>query len=151
MADIKEISQKGTDAFNAHDANALSELDAEDIVATMPGSPGRRTLKGREASREYNQSWFDAFPDARITVVHQTIGEDSVATEAIFEGTNTGTFKTPMGDIPATGKSANGQYCLVGQVKDGKFVSTNLYFDMAQLMVDLGLMPAPARRRRRHR
>ncbi|MFY9615428.1 MAG: ester cyclase [Candidatus Dormiibacterota bacterium] len=144
MANLKELSQKGTDAFNAHDADALAELGAEDIVATMPGSPERRTLRGREESREYNQSWFDAFPDARITVVRETIGEESVATEAIFEGTNTGTFKTPMGDIPATGKSVKGQYCLVVVVKDGKFSSTSLYFDMAQLMGDLGLMPAPA-------
>jgi steroid delta-isomerase-like uncharacterized protein len=144
MANLKEMSQKGTDAFNAHDADAIAEQQAEDIVATMPGSPERRTLRGREESREYSQSWFDAFPDAKVTVLRQIVGEDSVATEAIFEGTNTGTFRTPMGDIPATGKAIKGQYCLVAVEKDGKFIATNLYFDMAQLMVDLGLAPAPA-------
>jgi ketosteroid isomerase-like protein len=144
MADLKELADKGIAAFNAHDAAALVDLDSEDVVFTAPGLSGRVEIRGRDANREYNQVWFDAFPDAKTTIVNECIAEDCIVQEVMFEGTHTGIFKTPMGDIEPTGKSTKGQYCLVSRVRDGKFISGSLYFDQAQLMVDLGLMPAPA-------
>src|SRR5438876_4755003 len=111
MADLKEIADKGNAAFNAHDAAAIVELEADDVVLSNPGPTGRVELRGKEASRQYNQGWFDAFPDAKIEILNEFISDDCICTEGIFEGTNTRTFKTAMGDIPATGKVSKGEYC----------------------------------------
>src|SRR5438270_10729294 len=101
MADLKELSDKGNALFNAHDAAGLAELDSDSVVFTSPGPTARVELRGKDASREYNQNWFDAFPDAKVEIVNQCISDDCICNEGIFSGTHTGTFKTSMGDIPA--------------------------------------------------
>jgi ketosteroid isomerase-like protein len=144
MADLKEIAERGVAAFNAHDTAALAELDDPGVVYTVPGPTGRETLTGREAGRSYNQNWFDAFPDAKITPVTTVISDDAIAQEGKFHGTNTGAWKTGVGDMPATGKTLDGTYCQVFHVRDGLIISGNLYFDQVEVMTQLGLMPAPA-------
>ena len=144
MADLKQISDRGTAAFNAHDAAALVALEDPSVTNSVPGPTGRRELSGREASRQYNQSWFDAFPDAKITVINEVIAGDYLVQEGTFNGTNTGVWKSDVGDMPATGKTLSGTYCQVSKVKDDLIVSSNLYFDQVEVMSQLGLMPAPA-------
>ena len=144
MADLKEIAERGDAAFNAHDADALAALDDPDVVYTAPGPAGRTEYKGREAGRAYYENWFEAFPDAKVTITTQVFGDDCIVEEGKFEGTNTGTWKSEAGDMPATGKTVNGSYCLVEKVRDGLIISGNLYFDQVELMSQLGLMPAPA-------
>ncbi len=144
MADLKEIAERGTAAFNAHDAEALATLDDPNVVYSAPGPTGRAEYRGRDAGRDYNQNWFDAFPDAKITIATEVLADNCIVQEGTFQGTNTGAWKTEAGDMPATGKTVNGAYCLVSKVKDGLIVSGNLYFDQVELMSQLGLMPAPA-------
>jgi predicted ester cyclase len=144
LADLKELSQRTVDAYNAHDANALAALDHPDTVATSPSPTGRTERRGRQASKEYNQSWFEAFPDAKIRINNEVISGDSIVQEGTFQGTNTGPWKSEAGDMPATGKIVKGEFCLVAKVRDGLIVSSNLYFDQVQLLTQLGVMPAPA-------
>jgi predicted ester cyclase len=147
MADLKELSQRSVEAYNAHDASKLATLDHQDVVTTAPGPKGRTELRGRKAGQDYNQSWFTAFPDAKITIINEVIASDTFVQEGIFKGTNTGEWKSEAGDMPATGKTVNGQFCLVAKVRDGLIVSGNLYFDQVDLMTQLGLMPVPAEAR----
>jgi predicted ester cyclase len=147
MADLKELSQKTVKAYNAHDASALAEFDHPDVVATAPSPTGRTELRGRKAGQEYNQNWFIGFPDAKITIINEVISADSFVQEGIFQGTNTGEWRSEAGVMPATGKTLKGEFCLVAKVRDGLIVQGNLYFDQVQVLTQLGLMPAPAEAR----
>jgi ketosteroid isomerase-like protein len=149
MADLKQIAQENINAFNAHDANAVAALDHPDVVSTVPGPTGRTELRGREAAKGYNQSWFNAFPDARVRSTNDVISGDYIVQEGTFEGTNTGPWRSEAGDMPATGRTLKGQFCQVIRTKDGQIVSSNLYFDQVQVLTQLGLMPAPAEAARR--
>lgn len=144
MADLKEIADRAIAAFNAHDADALAALDDPNVVTTVPGPTGRTELRGHDANRDYNQNWFDAFPDAKVTIVTEVISGDIIVQEGKFQGTNTGAWKTEAGDMPATGKTLNGSYCQVVKIQGGLAISTNLYFDQLEVMAQLGLMPEPA-------
>jgi predicted ester cyclase len=144
MSDLKEFSARGNAAFNAHDASALAELDDPNVVTSIPSPTGRSELRGRDAAKQYNQSWFTAFPDAKTTVTNAVIGGDSIVQEGIFEGTNSGTWKSEAGEMPATGKTIKGHYCLVTRVRNDQIVTSTLYFDQVELMTQLGLMPEPA-------
>jgi predicted ester cyclase len=144
MPDLKEISARSHAAFNAHDADALGELDDPNVVLSAPSPTGRTELRGRDAVKQYNQSWFTAFPDAKTTITNEVISQDYIVQEATFEGTNTGSWKSEATDMPATGKTVNGHYCLVTKVRNEQIVSSNLYFDQVELMTQLGLMPSPA-------
>jgi predicted ester cyclase len=147
MADLREISQRATAAYNAHDAKALADLDDANVVNTAPGPSGRVELRGKAAGQEYNQNWFNAFPDARISITNEVIAGDYIVQEGVFEGTNTGTWNSGAGDMPATGKPLKGPFCLVAKVKDGLFVSGNLYFDQLDVMTQMGIVPAAAEAR----
>jgi predicted ester cyclase len=144
MSDLKNLSARANEAFNAHDADALVALDDPNVVFTYPSPSGRAEKRGREADREYNQAWFTAFPDAKVTITNEVVDGNSIVQEGDFQGTNTGAWKSEAGEMPATGKSVNGHYCLVMKAANDQIISSHLYFDQVELLTQLGLMPAQA-------
>jgi SnoaL-like polyketide cyclase len=77
-------------------------------------------IRTREAATEYVQAWFTAFPDMRVRRTNRVIGEDSVAGEIEFTGTNTGPLSMGGRQLPPTGKSVVGIGAYFVKVKDGK-------------------------------
>ena len=139
--DAKQLAQRATDAFNAHDVAAIRDLTADDCTFW---SAGGTTARGREECVAANAMWFEACSDAKVTVGKLVVDGNTFAEEGIFEGTHDGVLKTPMGDIPATGKRISGEYVSVSTVSGDKFTSQKLYFDRMQLAEQLGLIPTAA-------
>ena len=141
MPSTRELFDKATGAFNSHDRDAMAALTADDAVSFGPG--GMRA-EGKAGVLDFNFTWLDAFPDAHVEIDRTYIDGDVAIEEGVFTGTHTGVFRTPMGDIPATGKSVRGEYIGVNEFRDGKLVRQLLLFDRLQLMEQLGLVPATA-------
>jgi steroid delta-isomerase-like uncharacterized protein len=141
MGSLREIFERGNRAFNEHDIDGLMELYAAD--ATFRG-PGGMEVTGGDGIRQFTSGWFQGFPDCRIRTTRVLETEDSIIQEGVFIGTQTGTFPTPMGDIPPTNKPVEGRFIDVYVIRNGKIVEDNLYFDRMDLMEQLGLMPTPA-------
>lgn len=141
MGETKALIEKSVDAWNMHDKARWTRDVADDCEFKTPGGI---TGTGRELRDVLFSMWTDAFPNNRITPVK--IGEDDEygILEAVFEGTHTGTLNTPSGPIPATGKKVSVPFVTTSKIKDGRYRSFHLYFDQVELMVQLGLMPAPA-------
>jgi steroid delta-isomerase-like uncharacterized protein len=137
--DVRELAERATQAFNAHDSAALRDLTAEDCTFW---SPGGVTATGREAVVEANAMWFRACSDARVTVTKLVVEGDTMAEEGVFEGTHDGVLKTPMGDVPATGRKMHGEYVNIATIRDGKMATQKLYLDRMQIAEQLGLLPA---------
>jgi predicted ester cyclase len=136
----RAVVERGLKAFNAHDMEALARDSAPDIESTAPGDV---KLKGPQQVKEYNQNFVNAFPDARIEATNIFTQGNHVTVEGVFSGTHNGTFKTPMGDIPATGRKVKGEFIQVFEIDRGLVKRDNLMFDQVQLMTQLGLAPAP--------
>jgi predicted ester cyclase len=128
-------------AINEHDAEASAREATTDSVLVAPGD---MTLKGPQAIKEYNKNWITAFPDAKIDVKTIFAMGNQVAIDAVFSGTHDGTLKTPMGDVPATGRKVNGEFIEVLEVDRGLIKHAHLMFDQVQLMTQLGMAPTPA-------
>jgi ketosteroid isomerase-like protein len=62
-------------------------------------------------------------------------------TEGTLAGTPTGTFRSPQGDIPATGNRIQLRYASVRHIRDGKVASEHLYFDQLEFLQQLGALP----------
>lgn len=131
MEDFREFGASRHTDFGAHDADVLAALSHPDMITVRP-HVGRHKEAGLEAERECNHSWFEGFPDGRITASSEVTTGEYTVQEGTFEGTNTGTFKTEAGNIPATGRSLKGRYSQVSRVVNGVLVSTNLYFDKVE-------------------
>ncbi|MGH7765194.1 MAG: ester cyclase [Candidatus Dormibacteraceae bacterium] len=140
LAETKAVVERGFKAFNAHDMEALARDAAPDIEATFTGED--KPLKGPQAVKAYNQHWIDAFPDARVEAKSTYVQDSTVIVEGVFTGTHDGTLKTPMGDIPATGRKVRGEFIQVYTVDRGLIKQQRLLFDRVDLMTQLGMAPA---------
>ena len=99
---VREVFDKATEAFNAHDLEGFGQMIAEDVVLTAPGGV---VSQGRAACVAFSGVYFEAFPDARVDVHRLVVTEDTAVEEGTFSGTHSGVFRTPMGDIPPTGRT----------------------------------------------
>jgi predicted ester cyclase len=137
--EAKAVVERGIKAFNAHDLEAVARDAAPDIEGTAPGDV---KLKGPQAVKEYNQTFITAFPDARTDAKNIFVQGKHVIVEGVFTGTHNGTLKTPMGDVPATGRKVKGEFVQIFEVDRGLVKRASLLFDQVQLMTQLGLAPA---------
>ena len=77
----------------------------------------------------------------RDRATNRVVGEDSVAAELEFTGTNTGPLLMGGVELPPTGKSVVGRGSYFARVKDGKVTEFSAHPDAAGLMMQLGLLP----------
>jgi len=139
--DPASVARQLYENWNGRDFDASAALTADDCEVVIAGSGER--FHGPDGAREYGRRWADAFPDGRITIDNVIAAGDQVAVQFSGTGTHTGTLRTPMGDIPATGRHVDVHLCDVHRIADGKIRSTTSYFDAAAMMAQLGLLPEP--------
>ena len=126
-------------AWDDHKPEAFVDLFADEFVwrdLTVP-----EPMRTSDEAVAYMQSWFTAFPDMRVRTTNRVIGQDSIAAEIEFTGTNTGPLAMGGMQIPATGKSVVGHGAYFVRVAGGKVVEFSSHPDAAGMMAQLGLMP----------
>ncbi len=141
MANPKEIVERGTKLFNAHDVNGLVDLYAPN--AQMNASGGM-VATGRDEIKKFQQSWIQGFPDAKVRSERLIVSGSTVIDEGVFTGTHTGAFPTPMGEIPPTGRRVEGPYVNIYDFEGDRVIRDRLIFDRLELLEKLGLAPVPA-------
>jgi steroid delta-isomerase-like uncharacterized protein len=136
MADATAIAREFMDAWNRRDWDKYRSLIGAGYSYT--GGDGQRQ-DGAEAGMGVAQMFASAFPDGKIDIQRIHAAGDTVVVEFVGRGTHKGDL---MGIAP-TGKSINIPVCNVMEIRDGKVVSEREYMDMAHMMQQLGVMPAP--------
>ena len=137
--DVKTLDQRFVDEIiNGRNLDtALTELVADDFVEENP-LPGQGP--GRAGLADVLGGMFAAFPDLHWTV-HRLIAEgDQVASFCTWTGTHGGEF---MG-IPATGRSVTVEAWTMDRFRRGQLVRSRIIMDVAGLLIQLGVLPAPA-------
>lgn len=141
MAGARELIQGTHDTWNRRDLQAYRELAGATMEMTVPGgSPGT----GPDGLEQLYTVWNDAFPDNAAEILTILAESDTAALEGRLTGTHTGTMRAPSGDIPPTGRRVTVTYALVVRAAGGRLVSYHLYFDPAELLTQLGVMPSAA-------
>ena len=137
----RELLERYVELYNAGDLDACMELYAEEAVQRMHDG----VFEGVAAIRARLARDLDAFPDAEYVVESFVEDGDRFADEWTFTGTNTGPFRLPDGtEVPATGKPVEIQGMELVEVRDGKIVVDNLYYDFTAAVAQLGLVPEGA-------
>lgn len=135
------LLERYVELYNAGDLEACMELYAEDAVQWMHDG----LFEGVDAIRERLARDLTAFPDARYVVESFVEDGDTFADEWTFTGTNTGPFRLPDGsEVPATGRPVEIKGMELVEVRDGKIVVDNLYYDFMAAVSQLGLVPEGA-------
>jgi steroid delta-isomerase-like uncharacterized protein len=126
------------EVINAQDLGAaLTELVTEDFVEQNP-LPGQGP--GRTGLADVLAGMFAAFPDLRWTPQQMIAEDDVVMTFSIWTGTHNGAF---LG-IPATGRRVTVEAWTIDRFRDGQLVESRILMDVAGLLMQLGVIPAPA-------
>ena len=139
MTDAVEVVRRYDAAFDAQDTEARFANQTPDIEVVLPGG---MTLRGPAQVAEVVQAFWDALPDGKLTHENDIAEGDVVVTEGTLTGTHRGTFRTPQGEIPASGNRVTLRYASVRWVRDGKVASEHLYFDQLEFLQQLGALPA---------
>jgi steroid delta-isomerase-like uncharacterized protein len=137
--DTRSLIERNVELWNARDRDgwlALADLHRMELEA-----PGGLRLLGRDAAEAIWATWNDAFPDNRLEVVSIHADDRGGVHEGRFIGTHNGTLRGPAGEIPATGRSVDARFCGVYEFDEGKITSFHLYFDQADMMMQLGMTP----------
>lgn len=125
-------------AYNDREFDRAADRVTDDFAFTMV--PTGQTLNGPDGMRQFLQTWATGFPESSVEITNIVVGETHAAVEYTGQGVHSGPLQTPAGEIPATGKSAQVQFCDVFAIRDGKLSEGRTYFDMATLMRQLGLL-----------
>jgi predicted ester cyclase len=136
--ELELLDNQGIEAWDSHDAEAFVGMLADDFVLrdwTVP-----EPISDLAGVRAFS-AWMTAFPDMRVTRHNRVVGDDPVAAEIEFTGTNTGPMVMGGMEMPPTGKSVVGRGTYIARVKDGKVVEFSSQPDAAGIMMQLGLLP----------
>lgn len=139
--DLERVDDLGTEAWNNHQPETFAGLFADEFVARDLMVP--EPIRTREGAAAYMQSLLTAYPDMHVRLTNRVIGEDAVAGEVEFTGTNTGPMTMGGVEIPPTNKSVVGPIAYFIKVKGGRVVEYSSYPDTVGMMMQLGLMPQP--------
>ncbi len=136
MGYAKDLVDRSTKAWNAHDFGEWSATFTEDAQLAGPGGLSGR---GRDTQQTFYSIWQDGFPDNQVSNIR--IGEDgdTAVLEAVFEGTHTGVLKAPSGEIPPTGQRVSIPFVVTYTCADGLLTGFRLYFDQMDLITQLGI------------
>jgi steroid delta-isomerase-like uncharacterized protein len=141
MSANRKLLDRYVELYNAGDLDAVMELYAEDAIQLMPEG----TFEGRSSIRERLARDLDACPDVTHTVESFVEQGDAFADEWTFVGTHSGPFALPDGSqLAPTGKRVEIRGMEFVQVRDGKIVIDNLYYDNMAVLAQLGLVPEGA-------
>jgi steroid delta-isomerase-like uncharacterized protein len=141
METNKELLERYVELYNEGDLDACMELYADDASQRMHDG----VFEGIDAIAERLARDLTAFPDAKYVVDSFFAEGDKFGDEWTFTGTNTGPLRLPDGsEIPATGKRVEIKGMEYVEVRDGKIVVDNLYYDFLAAVAQLGLIPEGA-------
>lgn len=142
MSTAKEVFDEAVRAWNANDEARLLALVSPDVELT---SSGGLNYRGIDGFRQWYELWAEACPD-RIIRYHNVVGEgDQLIGEGTFTGTHTGILHLPTAEVAPTGRHLTADYVAVVRVSNGKLNYLRHYFDVMDLMTQLGLVGAEAK------
>lgn len=135
--DVRTIVRDWTEALNHHDVDEVAGYLADDCLMVNHGTGERH--EGRDAVCASFENLFAMFADIHFETLDILVDGDRWTKVWISSGTHTG----ELPGFPITGKPFQMHGAGVGRVRDGKIVEFAEYWNMAELLGHLGLMPTP--------
>jgi steroid delta-isomerase-like uncharacterized protein len=127
-----EVNDATYAAWNAHDADAVAAVFAEDAVIREVGGAGE--LRGRAAVRERAAALLTAFPDLRLERLELVIDGERHADRWVLTGTHGG----PLFGIAPTGRRVRVDGCTFTRLgPDGLVIEDVHLSDVAGLLAQL--------------
>lgn len=135
--EMRAAMQGMLDAVNVQDATQMSLYWMENIVYDFVPQPP--PLEGKDQVAAFFGGLFQGIPDFHSTQTLQLVSGDIMVTQATATGTHLG----ELSGIPATDNSLQLTPLHIWEFEGDKIKHVTEYIDMASMMIQMGLMPAP--------
>ena len=143
---VDSLIQRLVRAFNAHDADGFVAVMTEDVVFEHSVAPA--PMHGRvEVSAFYRNNMWKAFPDAKLELMDGPFFHPHaprISFNWFAAGTQTGPLDPP--GLAPTGKRVEFDVREIAEIRNGLMSRIRLVVDMADVMRQLGMLPAPGSR-----
>lgn len=139
--EAKTLGDRYIQARNEVNLDLLDDVYFSDVVVHDCSSP--EDIVGLDALKKYYSFTHKAFPDLQATIDETIVKGDRIIWIWTFRGTNTGPLHTPMGDLPPTDKKVKFSGVAIDRVENGKVVEEWVYFNVLDLLQQLGFTLAP--------
>jgi predicted ester cyclase len=135
------IAQKYVDARNTVNLALLDEIYDPGVVVHDCSAP--EDLVGLDALKAYYSNTHEAIPDLHAVIDETMVDGDKIIFVWTFSGTQSGVFRTPLGDIPPTGKKVAFSGVAIDRLVEGKVVEEWVYFNVLDFLLQLGFSVVP--------
>ena len=122
---------------NEGDTTALDQILHQNCIIDYSNLP--QVIEGIDAFKEYDKTTRIAFPDFTMTIDEFFIAGDKIISYWTLDATNTG----PMGNLPPTNKKVHVSGVAISKVVDGKIIEDFAYFNVLEMMQQLGFQLIP--------
>jgi predicted ester cyclase len=137
----KTIGEWYARSRNEADLSLLDKIFCHDVIVHDPSRPDG--ISGLCALKDQYRATHAAVPDVKFTLDDLYIKGDRIAWIFTMSGTITGTFRTPLGEIPPTGKFFNLSGVAVDRIAEGKIAEEWVYYNVLDILQPLGFTLAP--------
>ncbi len=132
----KAIGEWYLEARNKANLSLLDEIYLPDVVVHDPSQP--QGIFGLTALKAQYETTHAAVPDVRFSMDEMFVKGDKIAWIFTMSGTITGAFRTPLGELPPTGKPFRFSGVAVDRVVGGKIAEEWVYFNVLEMLQPLG-------------
>jgi steroid delta-isomerase-like uncharacterized protein len=141
---VEEFTQRWLEAWNSHDDEKVLACLAEDTVIDDSGWP--RTMRGYADVRGFLEYAWRGLPDMRYEPLGVYLDPNAPRSAGHWRcsATHTGPLDPP--GLAPTGKRIVFEGADFYEFRDGKLVRVRGVFDMADVMRQLGVLPATGSR-----
>ena len=129
-ASITEVSQKGIEAWNNHDAEAIAASAGPNGVMF---DPALGEVRGTEALKANAELYLNAFSDLKIEVTSEVVQGNTLCQEWKSSGTHDGEL---MGIAP-TGKHVEAHGCNVATLDDSGSIELHRYWNPGEILAQI--------------
>ena len=140
MTEPERVWKTYIDAWNSHHIDSILAVVADEFIYDERPMTMKAPLKGKQAFRRYLEGVFKRLPD----LVIETTLCDTGSTVGVAESVMHGTFARPMGVPLGNGGCISARVACVFEVTQGRLSHERLYWDRANTMRQLGLLPSLA-------
>lgn len=149
VAELRDFGDRWVAAWNAHDLDALTAMVTKDVRWDDPAMRGK-PAEGRAELRAFAESFFRAFPDARVEAVGEpflSLDGTGFAVRSRMTGTFTGElvmWEKPFGPNPPKLLPTERRFDVRGVdvyvLRDGLVADWAIYYDLLGFSSQLGLV-----------
>ncbi len=137
----KTIGDWYLQARNEANLLLLEKIFSPNVLIHDPSQPGG--IHGLDALIAQYSTTHRAVPDLKFSLDDMYIKGDRIVWIFAMWGTFTGTFRTPMGDVPPTGKVIRLAGAAVDRIVEGKIVEEWVYYNVLDILQPLGFVLSP--------